>query len=1035
MKHQVTYKNAPSDWNEALPLGNSVFGGMTYFKKNQLTFAMNHYEVYYKKHHKYSQKYREMRNENNIKCGDGSRYEKLVDLANSHYSNYKEEAVYSYFETLFKHSDTYGHGLRGVSHMPTGEMIFNLSETIKEECDYTLRLLVEEAKAALKVTKQDEKINIDTIVAQGSDHILFEVNQTKVGLLESLTLTYPKRRYQKEFISAFHQLDEDKFYYTVSFYPDGEDTDKYEAFQFIVMVGLEGAKGIATVNSKEEMHIKLYDANKQITVITHVLTQEQSKELLAQATKNVTKALSEKGELKKEHQRYWGHFFNQSRVSLPDKFLENLWYINLYALGCCSGRGGKMYPDASGLNGLWDIKQPNIWGSSWYWDVNIQATYWPVYTANHLELSEVFIEGLLFYTWDMQRLAKEGYGAPGYAMDYPHMLYNSVLPWCAQWLWWHYEYGGDKTFLREKAYPFFKNLLKFIAHIIRWDEEQGAYYFYPEVSPEQGPLTRNATITLATVKYLIQIALETVEILGIEDEDEKTWRRILNGLPDYPTGIHPKEGAVIRDSEYAMPDLHLRHPSLLMPIYPIGEINQYSKEPLQEMAKNTLRYVEKESEIGVFIFGWIACAAARMGDGDRALRALYQRGIDYMLRANGLCAEETERWNNFCTIGRSPLYYPCIMEATGEIVATVNEMLLQSYDGVIDVFPALPKGVVEKEQLLGVHQHNIQNQTLHYGRWDDCSFSKFLAKGGFEISSKVSGGEIKYIHIRSLRGGRAKLRVKELLSGMSLYDVTKEGWVDIAYEEQGTIVTFDTYQDGGYVWAKKENIEEWIDVKPWVNQDQETEDEEVIYTHQAHTYRRVFVGKDKSTEYTKALDGMTFEYCLGNVKRSMTSAYRFDFGCGETKDYKETLHRQVYEAGKIGLGFQNVTPDNEFTVYEGYGFKQKGELVAKNRNLLDQLRTDFIEGTQEATFWIEVTKGRYDLFVVCGDEAEESYTELTIEENLKVQPQGTLKEGEYLYEIIPLVIKEDKYMEIKINTKQGKKWKINTLIVNKIHSI
>lgn len=1034
MKHQITYKNAPSDWNEALPIGNSVFGGMTYFKDNQLVFAMNHYEVYYKKHYKYSQKYREVRSENQIKYGDGSRYKRLVDLADTHYSDYKEDAVYSYFETLFKHSDTYGHGLRGVSHMPTGELLLGLSSEMKEDTEYSLRLLVEEARAELKVARGDKKISIDTIVTQGSDHILFDINQTTAGLLDSLTLRYPKRRYQKEFISSFHALTEDKFYYTVSFYPDGEDIEKYEAFKFIVMVGLEGAKGAVSV-SEEEMHIKLYDAKEKISVITHVLTAEQSKELLEKATEHVVLGLEQKELLKQTHQEYWHHFFDKARISLPDKFLENLWYINLYALGCCSGRKGKMYPDASGLNGLWDIKQPNIWGSSWYWDVNIQATYWPVYTANHLELSEVFVEGLLFYTWDMERLAKEGYGAPGYAMDYPHMLYNSVLPWCAQWLWWHYEYGGDKEFLREKAYPFFKNLLQFIGHTIRWDEVREEYYFYPEVSPEQGPLTRNSVITLATVKYLIQITLKTVDILDIQDEDEEKWRQILERLPVYPIDQHPTEGLIIKDSEYAAPDLHLRHPSLLMPIYPIGEINQYSEENIREIAENTLRYVEKNSEIGVFIFGWLACAAARMGKGDMALRALYQRGIDHMLRTNGLCAEETERWNNFCTIGRSPLYYPCVMEATGEIIATVNEMLLQSYDGVIDVFPAIPQGVVDKEQLLGIHKHNIQNETLHYGEWKDCSFSKMLAKGGFEVSSQIKDREITYVHICSLRGGVARIRIGNRLEDMKLYHLSTSGWAECSSSALDGILIFETEISGEYVLARKESIEEITKTKIWMDQDKEEGDEAVVHTHQAHTYRRIFIGKDESTDYIKTLDSMTFEYCLGNVKRSVTSTYRFDFGCGVAKDYTETLHRQVYEAGKIGLGFQMVTVDNTFSVYEGYGFKQKGELIAQNRNMADQIRTDFIEGTEEATFWMEVTKGRYDLLIICGDEQESSYTEVTIDKHLRVEPKTQLKAGEYLYEVVPLMIKEDKYLEVRLTTKSGEKWKLNSLIVNKVHSL
>lgn len=216
------------------------------------------------------------------------------------------------------------------------------------------------------------------------------------------------------------------------------------------------------------------------------------------------------------------------------------------------------------------------------------------------------------------------------------------------------------------------------------------------------------------------------------------------------------------------------------------------------------------------------------------------------------------------------------MEATGEIIATVNEMLLQSYDGVIDVFATIPKSIIDKEQVLGLHKHNAQNKTLHYGSWENCSFSKML--------------------------------------------------------------------------AKEESIEELIKTK-------------------------------------------------------------------------------------IRLGFQMITADNVFSVYEGYGFKQKEKLIARNRNIVDQIRTDFIEGTEEATFLMEVTKGRYDLLVICGDEKEPSYTEVTIDRCLKVQSKTMLKAGEYLYEVVPLMIKEDKYLEVQLNTKVGEMWKLNSLIVNKVHSL
>lgn len=47
MKHSVFFNNAENHWDNALPLGNGVFGTMLYFEGGTLYMPLNHYEVYY----------------------------------------------------------------------------------------------------------------------------------------------------------------------------------------------------------------------------------------------------------------------------------------------------------------------------------------------------------------------------------------------------------------------------------------------------------------------------------------------------------------------------------------------------------------------------------------------------------------------------------------------------------------------------------------------------------------------------------------------------------------------------------------------------------------------------------------------------------------------------------------------------------------------------------------------------------------------------------------------------------------------------
>jgi hypothetical protein len=69
-----------------------------------------------------------------------------------------------------------------------------------------------------------------------------------------------------------------------------------------------------------------------------------------------------------------------------------------------------------------------------------------------------------------------------------------------------------------------------------------------------------------------------------------------------------------------------------------------------------------------------------------------------------------------------------VIETPLSAVTTMNEMLLQSWGGIVRVFPAVPAG------------------------WKDVSFDKMLAKGAFEVSAVRRNGLTLFIRIRSLAG-------------------------------------------------------------------------------------------------------------------------------------------------------------------------------------------------------------------------------------------------------------------------------------------
>jgi hypothetical protein len=66
------------------------------------------------------------------------------------------------------------------------------------------------------------------------------------------------------------------------------------------------------------------------------------------------------------------------------------------------------------------------------------------------------------------------------------------------------------------------------------------------------------------------------------------------------------------------------------------------------------------------------------------------------------------------------------------VTAPLQEMMLQSWDGALRLFPAWPRGV-------------------------DCRFERFRAEGAFLVTASWSKGNVRELEIRSEKGARCRL--------------------------------------------------------------------------------------------------------------------------------------------------------------------------------------------------------------------------------------------------------------------------------------
>ena len=491
---------------------------------------------------------------------------------------------------------------------------------------------------------------------------------------------------------------------------------------------------------------------------------------LAQAT-----AREKAGDLYDSHVAFWHPFWDKCFLTIPDAMMETLFYVELYKLGC-SSRPGK-YPCT--LQGLWttDGVMPP-WQGDYHLDMNVQETYWPVYASNHLELGLPLYER--FHEWlpSFRRAGKQllggdcawahcSVGLHGHPVCgwYTANFNSGNGPWLAHHFWLHWLYSRDETFLRERAYPFMRAFMQ--AYLLFLEKgDDGRYHVPLDTSWEYGSDEPEAwgedvTCSLALVRWLAGAMLECVDILGIDDEDAPKWRDVLANLADFPVdedGLQLWRGQPLERSH--------RHHSHLMPIHPLGLLTpEGSDEDRDLIQRSLLRLWHRGTgEWTGWSWPWASLIASRAGKPQMAWEMLREYPCflsPNTFHLNGCPREFGITWAT---------YSPMTLEAGFCAAAAVMEMLLQSWGGVIRVFPAVPEF------------------------WHDAAFVRLRAEGAFLVSAKLARGAVEFVRIESEKGGRCVL--KNPFDGeVDVRDETSGG----STVAGGDLIEFDAGAGGSYV--------------------------------------------------------------------------------------------------------------------------------------------------------------------------------------------------------------------------------------------
>jgi len=460
------------------------------------------------------------------------------------------------------------------------------------------------------------------------------------------------------------------------------------------------------------------------------------------ARERVTNVLScDTKEMFGTHCAWWNNYWQKSCISLPNKRIEKQWFLDTYKFGATSRKGG--YPIT--LQGVWTADDGKLppWRGDYHHDLNTELSYWPCYSGNRLEEGQCFVDWLWDTRGNCKKWTREFFGMPGLNVPMTADINNNQIggwrqythsattaAWLAHHFYLHWKYSNDREFLRTRAYPYLRAAAVFVDAITSRKKVNGKRVLELSSSPEINDNRPNAwfvdTITnydLALILWLLHATAELATELG-NTGDAEYWHSVSSEFPGY--AVDDNIGLLVAQN-YPLKVSH-RHFSHLMAIHPLGLLNYPGgSQDEQKIVTNSLKYLDTlgTSRWCGYSFAWLASIYARDGDGVNAERMLDIFADAFTLRNSFHCNGD-QSGKGYSTLK----YRPFTLEGNFAAAAGVQEMLLQSHNGKITVFPAVP------------------------GIWRDTEFTTLRAQGGVLVSAQRKNGQVQNVELISETGGR-----------------------------------------------------------------------------------------------------------------------------------------------------------------------------------------------------------------------------------------------------------------------------------------
>lgn len=471
------------------------------------------------------------------------------------------------------------------------------------------------------------------------------------------------------------------------------------------------------------------------------------------------------------HAQWWAGFWDRSRVFVPEPHILRHYTLVRYFYGAASRRGAPPMP----LQGVWTADTGDLppWKGDYHNDLNTQMTYLAYRTSGDFEEGATFLD----FLWDLlprfRRFAREFYDAPGAAVPGVMSLAGQPLggwgqyslsptmgAWNAHLFYLHWRHTGDARFLRDRAYPFCREIGIGLRALLKPDAT-GVLRLPLSSSPEIFDNTRraflepNSNYDLASMKMLFRALAEMAAALGDQTEagewlalDRRLgdWHVARTGAGDPPAA--PPENALLLDAATPLPASH-RHLSNLMPLHPFNLITREGSERDRRIIAASLADWDRHGTQGWcgYSFAWMACLRARVGDAEAAWRNLDIYTRAFILR-NGFHANGDQTRSGYSGF----TYRPFTLEGNFLAMDAVHEMLLQSWQAEVPAFT--PDGTKACQPVAGP----IRLFPAMPWRWHDAAFEDLRAEGGHRVSARREHNATTWFRVVAGQDGPVRIR-------------------------------------------------------------------------------------------------------------------------------------------------------------------------------------------------------------------------------------------------------------------------------------